>query len=153
MIWCKICYPGKKISSVIRILRQEEKWIQMIVCEVLPIQVICISKFLCCSTKCCWFYQHIFQKEFADAIDHGEVLIQDIDGVCPKVTLDGSIIISELVYFVGIGLERLHQRGCLLGKTVKRSHKYLCIIPFFPWLQVVKFPFIWRHRFWWPKVY
>lgn len=63
------------------------------------------------------FYQHIFQKEFADAIDHGEVLIQDIDGVVQKVTNpDGSINISELVYFVGIGLERLHQEVVSLEK-------------------------------------
>jgi hypothetical protein len=55
------------------------------------------------------FYQQMFHKEFG-AMDHDELFIQDIASIIQRVThVDGSINISELVYFIGIGFERLHQ--------------------------------------------
>jgi N-acetyl-anhydromuramyl-L-alanine amidase AmpD len=55
------------------------------------------------------FYEQVYQREFADQIARWDVVIQDIAGVVQRVTnADGSININELVYFIGIGLERVY---------------------------------------------
>ena len=52
-------------------------------------------------------YEKLYTKEFAEQIVDWNTVIQDIDRVVQRVTNpDGSININELVYFIGIGLER-----------------------------------------------
>lgn len=71
-----------------------------------------------------WFYHDLFLKEFSDILLHKQQLISDIDGVVARVTKpDGTIDIDELVYFVCIGFERLHQQMIHLEKQQKRIAK------------------------------
>ena len=56
------------------------------------------------------FYHQVFMNEFGDAAYQKDYVIQDIDTVIQRITRpDGSINISELVYFIVIGLERVHK--------------------------------------------
>ena len=58
------------------------------------------------------FYEQVYRREFADQIAASQTVIQDIDGVVDRVVnADGSINIKELVYFVGIGLERVAKKS------------------------------------------
>lgn len=55
------------------------------------------------------FYESVYKKEFAQQITSWDAVIQDIDSVVQRVSNpDGSININELVYFIGIGLERVY---------------------------------------------
>jgi hypothetical protein len=55
-----------------------------------------------------WFYEKAYTTEFAQQLAAWDTVIQDIDPVVQRVTnADGSININELVYFIGIGLERV----------------------------------------------
>lgn len=54
-------------------------------------------------------------------IDAKKTVIDDIDGVIRRVTeRDGTINISELIYFINIGFERLHTQLSLLEKQQKQ---------------------------------
>jgi hypothetical protein len=64
------------------------------------------------------FYEALYAKEFAVQIASWDTVIQDIDRVVQRISNpDGSININELVYFIGIGLERVAAMHQLSVKT------------------------------------
>ncbi len=57
------------------------------------------------------FYESVYKKEFAQQLQSWDTVIQDIDSVVQRVTNpDGSININELVYFIGIALEKVKKQ-------------------------------------------
>lgn len=57
------------------------------------------------------FYESVYKKEFAQQLKSWDTVIQDIDSIVQKVTNpDGSININELIYFIGIVLEKVKKQ-------------------------------------------
>jgi hypothetical protein len=56
------------------------------------------------------FYESVYKKQFTQQIVSWDAIIQGIDSVVQRITnSDGSININELIYFIGIELEKVRK--------------------------------------------